>query len=81
MSRRRYSYKLQALEAVIELPGDWHAGLSMLQSIYSLYYVGFLNQIQSLLGWKRINQDVRGCYYQASRLVIFVHDELMRLFF
>ena len=34
---------LQALDCVIELPGDWHTGLNTLTSIYNLYYVGFLD--------------------------------------
>ena len=36
----------------------------------------FLDQFQDLLGWKRINKDVLLCYYQASRLVEFVSEEL-----
>ena len=71
---------LQALDCVVELPGDWHTGLNTLTSIYNLYYVGFLDQFQDHLYWKRINKDVRSCYYQAQRLVTFVHDELMRFF-
>ena len=30
--------------------------------------------------WKRINSDVSQCYFQATRLIIFVHDELLRFF-
>ena len=71
---------LQALTCVVELPGDWHTGMNTLQSIYSIYYTGFLDQFQSLLYWKRINKDVAGCYYQAQNLVSFVHEELMRFF-
>ena len=29
-------------------------------------------------GWKRVNKEVEGCYYQASRLVKLVNDELHR---
>ena len=36
-----------------------------------------LCKFQEMLGWKRIQHDVRSCYYQASRLVKFVHDELV----
>ena len=71
---------LEALTCVRDLPGDWHTGLNTLTSIYNLYYVGFLDQFQDLLGWKKINKDVRSCYYGASRLVEFVSDELMRFF-
>ena len=69
---------LEALMVVKQLPGDWHTGMNSLQSIYNLYYVGFLDQFQELLGWKKISNDVRSCYYQAARLVSFVSDELSR---
>ena len=52
----------------------------MLHSIFNVYYVGFLDQFQDHLYWKRINKDVSGCYFQAKRLVEFVHNELMRFF-
>ena len=52
----------------------------MRTSIYNLYYAGFLDQFQSLLSWTRINKDIRSCYYQSSRLVTFVSDELQRFF-
>ena len=71
---------LEALTCVRDLPGDWHTGLNALTSIYNLYYVGFLDQFQDLLHWKKINKDVCSCYYLASRLVEFVSEELMRFF-
>ena len=71
---------LKALTCVRDLPRDWHTGLNTLTSIFNLYYVGFLDQFQDLLGWKKINRNVRSCYYQSSRLVKFVSDELTRLF-
>ncbi len=89
MQERRISYTtaniqsevfLQALTVVMEAPGDWHSGMNMLQSIYNVYYPGFLDQFQGLLNWKRVTKEVRSCYFQASRLVTFVSDELMRFF-
>ena len=71
---------LKAPARVVDIPGDWHTGLNILHSIYSLYYVGFLDQFQSLLYWKRTNKDISGCYYQAQTLVKFVHKELMHFF-
>ena len=71
---------LKATECVMVLPGDWHESMSMLQSIFAVYYYGFLEPIQQLLGWKRIQADVRGCYFQASRFVVFVADEFIRFF-
>ena len=71
---------LEALTCVRDLLGDWYTGLNTLASMYNLYYVGFLDQFQDLLAWKKINKDVCSCYYLASRLVEFVSDELMRFF-
>ena len=64
----------------MNLPGDWHTGLNMAQSIYNVFYNRFLDQFQDLLHWQRINSDVSSCYYQATRLVTFVFDELIRFF-
>ena len=69
---------LDAMSVVMQLPGDWHAGLAMLQAIYSLFYRGFLEPFKAALKWQRVTNDVRGCYFQASRLAGFVADELMR---
>ena len=71
---------VKSLSVVMEIPGDWHASMSMLTSIHNLYYDGFLDCFQELLKWKRIHKDVRSCYFQAMRLTTFVHDELMRFF-
>ena len=88
VQERRLSYSsanvqadvfLKALSRVMSAPGDWHTGLNMLTSIYKFYYDGFLDQFQSLLGWQRIEKDVRNNYHQSLRLVTFVHDELYRV--
>ena len=71
---------MKALDCVVEAPGDWHTGLKMLTSIYNLYYHGFLEQFQCLLRWNRINKDVRSYYYQSTRLVSFVSEELNHFF-
>jgi hypothetical protein len=71
---------LKALSCIVQAPGDWHTGMNMLASIYNLYFHGFLEPIKTLLGWNRINKDVRSCYYQAARLVKFVSEELNRFF-
>ena len=39
-----------------------------------------MDQFLELLGWKRVNKEVSQCYFQATRLIAFVHDELNRLF-
>ncbi|KAK1743298.1 hypothetical protein QTG54_005919 [Skeletonema marinoi] len=69
---------MDAMTTVMQLPGDWHAGLAMLKSIYTLFYDGFLKPFQEALGWKRFNIEVGGCYFQACRLAGFVADELVR---
>jgi hypothetical protein len=63
---------MDALSVVMALPGDWHAGLNMAQSIVICYYHGFLEEFQSLLGRKHINKEVSLCYYQGTRLITFV---------
>lgn len=60
---------------------DWHSGLTFAQSIFDVFYVGFLDEFQGLLLWNRIQKDVSKCYFQAVRLITFVFDELVRFFF
>ena len=69
---------MNALSRVMQLPGDWHAGLAMLQSIYTLFWDGLLKPFKDVLQFKRITRDVRSCYFQASRLGGYVADEIMR---
>jgi hypothetical protein len=52
----------------------------MAQSIFNYCYVVFLDEFQSLLGWKRINKEASSCYFQGTQLITFVHDELTRYF-
>jgi hypothetical protein len=65
----------------MDLPLDWHTGLNMVQFIFNVMYVGFLDQFQSLLGWKKVNKDVSSCYFQATWLMTFVFDELVCNFY
>ena len=71
---------IKALSVVMQLPYDWHTGLNMAQSIYNYCYVGFLDQFQELLAWKRISKDVSKNNFQSTRLITFVHDEMIRFF-
>ena len=89
MQDRRISYSaanvqseifLKALSRVMDLPGDWHTSLNMAQTIFNYCYVGFLDQFQEMLHWKNINLKVSKCYFQATRLITFVFEELMRFF-
>jgi hypothetical protein len=57
---------------IMFLPGDWHTGMNMLQAIYRVFRVDILNPMKMFIGWKRISQDVRGCYFQAARLTCYI---------
>ena len=48
----------------------------MLQSIYKVFWTDILCPMMSFLGWKQISKDVRGCYFQAARLVRYIHNVL-----
>ena len=65
---------LDSFQNVMFLPGDWHTGMNMLQSIYKVFWTDILGPMKSFLGWKRISKDVRGCYFQAARLVRYIHN-------
>ena len=71
----------KALSRVILVPGDWHTGLSKLISINKIFYDGFLEVFQKLLGWKNIGKDARKCYYQNCRLVMLVNHMLTDVMF
>ena len=68
----------KALKTVQSMPGDWHTGLNMLQAIFRPFYKTLLEPIKDLLKWKRINDEVKGYYYQATRLVNLTNEELHR---
>ncbi len=55
--------------------------MNMLQSIYKLFWTNLLKQLQDIFGWKRISKDVRGCYFQASRLAKYVNHVVSTYFF
>jgi len=67
---------LESFQNIMFLPGDWHTGMNMLQSIYKVFWTNILSPIKSFLGWKRISKDVQGCYFQAARLVRYIHNLL-----
>ncbi len=68
---------LEAFKKVMFLPGDWHTGMNMLQSIYKLFWTDLLKPLRDLLGWKRISKDIQSCYYQVSRLVKYTNDVVL----
>ena len=59
------------------VPGEWHARLSILQSIMNIFWDVFLQPIGiKCLGWKQIQKDARNCYFQDSRLVMYGYEQL-----
>ena len=45
---------VNALQRLHIKPGDWHAGLTMLQSIMNTFWDGFLQLLIKKLGWNRV---------------------------
>lgn len=69
----------RVLNHMKDIPGDWHAGLSMVQSIHNVCWDGFLDDFRDALGWKKVQKDARNCYYAASRLIKYVYEECVRI--
>ena len=67
----------KALKNVMTIPGDWHAGLTMLQSIMNVFWDGFIEPFVKALKWKKVYKDCRNCYYRTSSVVLLVHNELI----
>ena len=68
----------EALNTVMQLPGDWHTGLNMVQGIVKYFWIPLLAPIKDFLGWKRVNEKVASCYYQSTRLIKLINEELHR---
>ena len=68
----------EASNTIMTVPGDWHTGLNIAQSIFKCFWKLLLSPIMDMLGWKRINEKVSGCYYRASRLIKLINEELHR---
>ena len=69
-----------ALKQVVLGVGDLHGGgFAILNTIYTVFYGGYLQAFQTAMGWKRINGgDVAKTYQQAGSLVEIVYTEVMR---
>jgi hypothetical protein len=65
---------LESFHYIMFLPGDWHMGMNMLQSIHKVFYIDILNPMKTVLGWKCIYRDVCECYFQAARLIRYAHN-------
>ena len=60
--------------------GDLHGGcFAILNTIYTVFYGGYLQVFQTSMGWKRIKGgDAVKNYQQAGSLVNIVYIEVMR---
>ena len=68
------------IHRVVPITGDLHVRFHMLESIYRLFYGGFLQCFQHRLKWKRLDPvDVSNSYRLCHRLVALVYEELERL--
>ena len=73
-------YIAKVVHRVVPVNGDLHVRFHMLDSIFRLFYGGFLQCFQHRLKWKRIDgSDVTNTYRMAHRLAILVYEELDRL--
>ena len=66
----------EALNTVMQLPGDWHTGLNTVQAVVKCFWTPLLAPMKDFLGWKRVNEKISSCYYQATCLIKLVNEEL-----
>ena len=69
----------KAMTRIVIKAGDWYAGLSMVQSIFNIFWDGFLESFYHILQWKKIYKDARNCYFVASRLIMFIQEQLISI--
>ena len=69
----------KAMTRIVIKAEDWHAGLSMVQSIFNIFWDSFLEPFYGILQWKKIYKDARNCYFSASQLIMFIYKELVTL--
>ena len=67
------------LARLIIQPGDWHAGLSCLQTVYNIFWDDVLQPVCKKLKWKRVGKDCRECYFNASRLLRYTYHQLLKI--
>ena len=70
----------RALKQIVLGVGDLHGGgFAILNTIYTLFYGGFLQVFQTAMGWKRIKgSGIVKTYQKATSLVEIVYTEVMR---
>eukprot|EP00978_Attheya_sp_CCMP212_P013241 scaffold33323_cov24-Attheya_sp.AAC.1 len=67
------------LSRFVEIAGDWHVGLNIIVTIYSLFYGGFLQAFQKAVRWRQIQSNPTTCYQAGMLLLLFVIAEVERL--
>jgi hypothetical protein len=73
---------LTAISRVIKLSGDLHLCFHFLGTVYLPYYPGFLQLIQSLLGWKKMDaSDIAQTFQTGSDFVFLVSGVCEKLIF
>ena len=60
----------KVLSQFVEVAGDWHVGIDILVTIFSLFSGGVLQDFQQALNWRRIQSSPTTCY-QSSALLVF----------
>ena len=77
---------LQAMELVKLIPqvvpvgGDLHLRFHLLDAIYRLFYGGFLQPLQWILGWKHVNgKDVSKTFQKCDEMAGIVYDGVDRV--
>jgi hypothetical protein len=70
----------KAMDQTMLAAGDLHArGFHALGPVYAVHFGGFIQPIQTALGWKRIEHSkVETCYEQAAFLVLLILNECER---
>ena len=66
---------LEVFDKVLFAPGDWHTGMNMMQSIYNIYWHLLLRPMKKWLKIVCLSKDVRNCYYEAHKLLMFCRSE------
>ena len=67
------------LSQFVEIAGDWHIGLNILVTIFSLFDGGVLQAFQQALSWNRIQFNPTTCYQSSALLVFLITGEIERM--
>jgi hypothetical protein len=71
----------QASSCLQMVPGMFHVSMHQLNLLYNFFYGGFMQPVQTLLGWRRIRKDVTTRYQYCACLATLMHEECTRLLY